>query len=71
MVLSGAARPEEVHERTGLVLPEGDYETLAGFVLTELGRIPDVGDRLVLHGHEVEVVEMDGLRIATVRIRRR
>jgi CBS domain containing-hemolysin-like protein len=71
LVLSGAARPEEVHERTGLVLPEGDYETVAGFVLTELGRIPDVGDRVVLDGYELEVVEMDGLRIAAVRIHRR
>jgi CBS domain containing-hemolysin-like protein len=71
VVLSGAARPEEVEERTGLVLPEGDYETLAGFVLTRLGRIPEVGERCVLDGHELEVVEMDGLRIAAVRVRRR
>jgi CBS domain containing-hemolysin-like protein len=71
VVLSGAARPEEVEERTGLVLPEGDYETLAGFVLTELGRIPTVGDRCQLARHELEVVEMDGLRIAAVRVRSR
>jgi len=71
VVLSGAARPEEVEERTGLRLPEGDYETVAGFILTELGRIPDVGDRCAVDGHELEVVEMDGLRIAAVRVRRR
>jgi CBS domain containing-hemolysin-like protein len=71
VLLSGAARPEEVEERIGLVLPEGDYETVAGFVLTRLGRIPEVGERCLLDGYELEVVEMDGLRIAAVRIRRR
>jgi CBS domain containing-hemolysin-like protein len=70
LLLSGAARPDEVFERTGVELPDGDYETVAGFILTRLGHIPSAGERLRHDDAELEVVEMDGLRIATVRIRR-
>jgi putative hemolysin len=64
----GLLHHEELAERTGIVLPEGPYETLAGFVQTQLGRIPAVGDALEAHGHRFTVVEMDGRRVARVRI---
>ena len=51
-----------------LVLPEGPYETLAGFVQTALGRVPTVGDVVEAHGHRFTVVEMDGRRVSRVRI---
>ncbi len=72
VTLEGRAHADEVHERTGLVLPEGDYETLAGFLLDRLGRIPEAGDVVVdtALGVALTVVEMDGLRIASVRIER-
>ena len=50
------------------MLPEGPYETLAGFVQTQLGRVPSVGDSLEAHGHRFTVVEMDGRRVARVRV---
>ena len=50
-------------EAIGIVLPEGPYETLAGFVQTQLGRVPEVGDWLEAHGHRFTVVEMDGRRV--------
>ena len=43
-VVPGTLHPDEVLDQTGLELPEGEYETVAGFVLDRLGRIPDVGD---------------------------
>ena len=55
-------------EAIGIVLPEGPYETLAGFVQTQLGRVPSVGDSLEAHGHRFTVVEMDGRRVARVRV---
>ena len=72
VTLVGRAHADEVHERTGLVLPEGDYETLAGFLLDRLGRIPEPGDVVVDHalGAEFTVTEMDGLRIGSVRVAR-
>lgn len=67
-LLSGALHPDEVAEVCGFDVPAGDYETIAGFVLSELGRIPAEGDDLVHEGWTVEVVEMDGNRIRTVKL---
>jgi putative hemolysin len=66
--LDGLLHREELAERTGIALPEGPYETLAGFVQTHLGRVPDVGDAFEAHGHRFTVVEMDGRRVARVRV---
>jgi putative hemolysin len=68
--LDGGTTLEDVAERTGVDLPDdGDYETVAGFVLARLGRIPDVGDVVVLDGGgSIEVEEMVGRRITRVRI---
>ncbi|MEX0853416.1 MAG: hemolysin family protein [Bauldia sp.] len=46
----------------------GDYETVAGFVIDRLGRLPDVGDRLVHGSMTLEVVDMDGRRIDKVLV---
>jgi putative hemolysin len=64
----GLLHRDELCALTGIVLPEGPYETLAGFVQAGLGRIPAVGDTLEAHGHRFTVVEMDGRRVARVRI---
>ncbi len=48
--LSGLLRPDEVEEQTEIALPEGeDYETIAGLIHVELGRIAERGDEVVLH----------------------
>jgi putative hemolysin len=49
-------------------LPEGDYETLAGFIITRLGRIPEVADRFEWGGITFEVVDMDGNRVDKVLV---
>jgi CBS domain containing-hemolysin-like protein len=67
-VLSGRLHLDEVEEHCGLRVPEGEYETLAGYVLAELGRIPAVGDRFTCDGWRVEVFEMDRNRVSMVRI---
>jgi putative hemolysin len=64
----GLLHHDELAALTGIVLPEGPYETLAGFVQTHLGRVPTVGDAVEAHGHRFTVVEMDGRRVARVRI---
>jgi CBS domain containing-hemolysin-like protein len=65
-VLSGMLHPDEVLEAAGLEIPEGDYETLAGFLLTLLDRVPEHGDHATYRGWELKVVEMDRRRIAKV-----
>src|SRR5205085_1101982 len=45
----------------GIVVPPGDYATVAGVVLYHLGRIPTSGDQVLVPGYRAEVLEMDGL----------
>jgi hypothetical protein len=61
----GGVRPDQLAE-IGLRLPEGPYETLAGLVATELGRIPVDGDALDLGGWRLDVVDATGRRAARV-----
>ncbi|CAI4151564.1 hemolysin family protein [Streptomyces albidoflavus] len=61
----GAARTDHL-ARIGLKVPEGPYETLAGLVATELGRIPAVGDHLTVKGWNLDVVDASGRRAARV-----
>lgn len=67
-VLPASLHGHEVHEATGFDMPEGDYETIAGFVLSHLGHIPEPGERIEHEGWRIEVVAMQRLRIATVRL---
>jgi len=67
-LLSGALHPDEVHEAIGFTVPEGDYETLAGFVLDQLGHIPEPGETFEYSGWITEVCEVDRHRVATVKI---
>ena len=59
---------EEVAELTGLVLPDGPYETLAGYVLARLGRLARVGDVVAVADRVLTVTEVAGLRISRVTI---
>ncbi|MET7651690.1 MULTISPECIES: hemolysin family protein [unclassified Streptomyces] len=61
----GAARTDQL-ARVGLHTPEGPYETLAGLVATELGRIPAVGDTVEVAGWRMDVVDASGRRAARV-----
>jgi CBS domain containing-hemolysin-like protein len=67
--LDGSLHPDEVFDACGFEVPDGQYETLAGFVLDQLGRIPDVGDTFEHGGWRVEVAAMDGLRVSRVVLR--
>ena len=77
-LVPGVLRPDELTERTGISVPEDAvYETLGGLVMAELGRIPQVGDEVVVDGRDAEgprsvvltVVTMLGRRVASVRLR--
>ncbi|MEE2034372.1 hemolysin family protein [Rhodococcus chondri] len=71
---SGLLRTDEVAQLTGYTAPDGDYETLGGLILTELGRIPDVEDEITLptlrgehhRPWHARIIEMDGHRIDRV-----
>ena len=67
-VLAGGLHLDEVRDGCGFEMPEGRYETLAGFVLDRLQRIPAEGEVFRHDGWRIEVVEVDGLRVATLRL---
>ncbi|WP_127474228.1 hemolysin family protein [Microbacterium sulfonylureivorans] len=64
----GELRPDEVRDRTGIRIPEGDvYDTVGGFIMSELERIPVVGDAIEVEDGTIEVQRMDGRRVDRVR----
>ena len=69
--IEGGMGIEEVNDQMNLGLPEGDYETIAGFVLAQLGEIPTVGNQFEYGTLLFRVEEMDHFRIDSVMIRKR
>lgn len=68
LVFSGLLRPDELEERAGLRIPEDStYETVAGFLMSELGRIPEVGDEVGVEGGVLRVERLDGRRVDRIR----
>ncbi|MFC5731515.1 MULTISPECIES: hemolysin family protein [Nocardioides] len=59
---------EDFTEETGIPLKDGDYETVAGFVIARLGRIPLVGDTVDVDGAVLEVTEVAGHRITKIAL---
>jgi CBS domain containing-hemolysin-like protein len=68
MVVAGTSSKDEVEELLGLRLPQGPFETLAGFVLQQFGAIPEIGQSIEWHGWVFEVVRKDNLRLAEIAI---
>ncbi|HEX5540650.1 MAG TPA: hemolysin family protein [Micromonospora sp.] len=67
-LVDGVLRADELAEQTGFRLPEGPYETLAGFLMARLGHIPVAGETLQEQGWEFTVVEVERRRIEQVRV---
>ncbi|GIE96377.1 hemolysin family protein [Paractinoplanes rishiriensis] len=68
ILVDGLLREDELVEQTGFTLPEGPYETLAGFLLARFGHIPVVGESLEENGWEFTVMEVDRHRVEQVRV---
>jgi putative hemolysin len=68
IVVDGLLNLEDFEEETGIELPEGPYETVAGFIVAEFGALPEVGVNVNVGGHVLTVVELDGRRVSRVRV---
>jgi len=68
--LDGGFRVEEANEELGLGLPLGDYETVVGFILSRLGRIPRQGEQLKYRNLKFVITEMRGVKIEKVMVTR-
>ena len=69
--LAGSMSLVDVRSNHKLPIAEGDWTTLGGYAFAKLGRLPRVGDRASYDGGELEVVAMDGRRVAALRVHRR
>lgn len=69
MELDGLLNLSDFTEETGVALPEGPYETVAGYVVSALGRLPESGDQVVTeNGVRLSVARLDGRRIERIRV---
>jgi CBS domain containing-hemolysin-like protein len=68
--LDGGFRIEEANEELGLNLPSGDYETVAGFILSHLGRVPKQGEQFKYQDLKFVITEMRGMKIEKVIVTR-
>ena len=60
----------DINEELGLKIPEGDYQTLAGFILDRVGRIPEVGDVMEYGDLRITIKAMERVKIEEVELRR-
>lgn len=68
--LEGTTSLLDVRSDHQIRVPEGDWTTIGGYVFAQLGRLPKMGDRVPVPGAQLEVVAMNGRRVAAVRVHR-
>jgi putative hemolysin len=66
--VDGLLNLDDFEDETGLELPEGPYETVAGFLMARLGRLPQVGDWVDFDERRITVREIDGRRVGRVLV---
>ena len=66
--LAGTLSLVDVRSDHDIPIPEGSWSTLGGYVFSCLGRVPKIGDRVDYPGGELEVIAVDGRRVAAVRV---
>jgi CBS domain containing-hemolysin-like protein len=69
-VFSGKVAIGEMVDRLGLQIDDGGFETVGGYVLTRVGRVPAVGERFAVDGLDIEILEAERRRIHKVRLRK-
>ncbi len=66
--VDGLLNLDEFAEQTGLELPEGPYETVAGYLLAALGHLPENGESVEVAKRRLTVTQLDGRRISRVLV---
>lgn len=69
-VLDGGLEIGEANDELELDIPEGDYETIAGFFLSQAQQLPAKGSRIRFGNLRMQIADMDGSKITSIRIRR-
>jgi putative hemolysin len=66
--VDGLLNRDDFEDETGIELPEGPYETVGGYLMAQLGRVPELGDFVDTDGHRLVVREVDGRRVSRVLV---
>jgi putative hemolysin len=66
--VDGLLNLDDFEDETGVELPEGPYETVSGFLMQRLGRLPQVGDYVDYDDHRITVREVEGRRVGRVLV---
>jgi putative hemolysin len=66
--VEGLLNLDDFEDESGFALPEGPYETVAGFVLASLGHIPAVGESVEVGAYRITVTDKDGRRVSRLRV---
>ncbi len=67
-LISGKAEIDFINEKLGLNIPTGDYETIAGYITTQLGRIPAQGENVSIDGFSILILRASQIKIDAVRL---
>ena len=70
IAVDGLLNLDDFADATAIELPDGPYETVGGFLAAQLGKVPSTGDEVAFETHTLTVTEMDGRRVARVRLHR-
>lgn len=70
LLVPGWTPADEFFDRIGVPLPDGEFETMAGFALDRMGRMPEVGERFDFAGWRFEIVDLDRRRIDKLLVER-
>ena len=68
--IDGNMGVEELEDELDIHFPDGDYETIAGFVLYYLGHLPLQGEQFQYEGIKIEIISMDGMKIDKLKVQR-
>ena len=66
--LAGTLSLVDVRSDHGIPVPEGSWSTLGGYAFSRIGRVPRLGDRVDFPGGQLEVIAVDGRRVAALRV---
>jgi putative hemolysin len=66
--VDGLLNLDDFEDETGIELPEGPYETVAGYIMAQLGRLPQEGDLVDFDGHRIVVRDVENRRVGRVLV---
>jgi CBS domain containing-hemolysin-like protein len=67
ITFDAALRPDELLDRTGIDVPDGEYDTVAGYVTDQLDRLPELGDEVEVDGGTLRVERVSGTHVERLR----